>query len=439
MDDDRECWPWLHTVTNTFICCRCCAVDNDVHYNTSADHDTSRRKWHETHTDVRQKMTTVFGLPKYVANLLRQLDKHKDCLKWAVDDDASHKITLTLTWNFRQHHAAATKEKLWERLQRAVTLGATVTAAGCIPTDVRRLLDSAPKRRSGRSRLRRHLEWIRGGSMASLPSLSQSQSPTRHCSFCERAASSTSLSSTKPGHLRYSWPRASSSSPARPSQSPSPIRASTPLTSPTRSNTSSTHTSPTRVKLVYRSEEEVETSIGKVMERVRRKTQDELSVIREQWDQTIREWPERMRRESRRSLRIIPTTPPVRNTSAVTSPVSAPVTPQAGSSAPIPVSVTPQTGSRTAISPSAGDTSAVTPPVRGDSLIAPRGNSIATHGIPVTPPVQGNSVITAQPRTNTASSQNQYQLKVCVHRVDESVTCKQSCDMTTRGNSTLIM
>ena len=381
-------------------------------------------------------MTTVFGLPKYVASLLRQLDKHKDCLKWAVDDDASHKITLTLTWNFRQHHAAATKERLWERLQRAVTLGATVTAAGCIPTDVRQLLDSAPKRRSGRSRLKRHLEWIRGGgSMASLPSLSRSQSPMRHCSFCERAASSTSLSSTKPGHLRYSWPRASSSSPARPSQSPSPIRASTPVTSPTRSNTSSTHTSPTRVKLVYRSEEEVERDMGKVMERVRRKTQDELSVIREQWDQTIREWPERMRRESRRSLRIIPTTPPARNTSAVTSPVSAPVTPQADST-PLPGSapITSHTNTRTAISPSDGHTSAVTPPGRGDSVITPRGNSIVT---PVAPPVQGNSVITAQPRTNTAS--NQYELKVCVHRIDESVTCKQSCDMTTRGNSTLIM
>ena len=350
-------------------------------------------------------MTSIFGLPSYVASLLRHLEKHKDCLKWTVDDDTSHKITLTLTWNFHQRHAVATKENLWERLQRAVTLGATVATAGCIPPDVRQLLDSAPKRRSGRSRLRRHLEWIRGGSTASLPGSSRSRSPQRHCSFCERAASSTSLS-TKPSHLRYSWPRASSNSPARQAQSPSPIRASTPLTSPTRSDTSSSHTSPTRVKLVYKSEAEVETSLEEVMEKVRRKTREELDAIREQWDQTIRDWPERMQRESRRSLRVIPSTPTVRGSPAVTPPVRG----------------------NTVGTPSVRGNTVGTPPVRGNSV--------------VTPPVRGNCVVTHQPSSNTASMErnlNQLELKVCVHRVDESVTSKQSCDMTTPGNSTLIM
>ena len=312
----------------------------------------------------------MLGLPSYVAGLLRHLEKHKNCLKWAVDNDASHKITLTLTWNFHQRRPAATKENLWDRLQRAVTLSA---ATGKIPSDIRQLLDDAPKQRSGRGRFRRHMEWIRG-STASLPGASRSRSPQRHCSFCERAASSTSLATPA---KRYSWPRASSVSPARQTQSLSPGRTSTPLTSPTRSNTSN-HTSPSRVKLTYKTEEEVETSLERVMHKVRLKNQEELDLIQEQWDQTIREWPVMVRRESRRSLRVTPTS------------------------------------------------ATRTPPIK-DNIV-------------INPPVTGNSTASRQVRTDAVeSNQNHLTHKVCVHRVDESATCKQSCNVTTLDNSTVIM
>ena len=335
-------------------------------------------------------MTSVLGLPSYVAGLLRHLEKHKNCLKWAVDNDASHKITLTLTWNFHQRRpTATTKENLWDRLQRAVTLS---TATGKIPSEIRRLLDDAPKQRSGRGRFRRHMEWIRG-STASLPGSSRSRSPQRHCSFCERGASSTSLATPV---KRYSWPRASSVSPARQTQSLSPGRTSTPLrgsTSLTSPTNTSNHTSPSHVKLAYKTEEEVETSLERVMHKVRLKNQEELDLIQTQWDETIREWPAMVRRESRRSLRV--------------------VTPTKGTprSPPVSLKLTP---------------TKATPPVKDNIVINPLciGNSTAS------PPLKTDAM---------ERNQNHLTHKVCVHRADDSATCKQSCNVTTLDNSTVIM
>lgn len=61
----------------------------------------------------------TYGLPRYVLAFLYHMESHRDCLKWNIVE-GSHKLTLTLTWNFRK---TKTKETLWERLQRTIGLG----------------------------------------------------------------------------------------------------------------------------------------------------------------------------------------------------------------------------------------------------------------------------------------------------------------------------
>lgn len=74
----------------------------------------------------------TYGLPRYVLTFLCHMESHKDCLKWNIVE-GSHKLTLTLTWNFRKNKI---KETLWEKLQRTIKLGRSSK------TDVRE--DSGP-------------------------------------------------------------------------------------------------------------------------------------------------------------------------------------------------------------------------------------------------------------------------------------------------------
>ena len=69
----------------------------------------------------------VLGLPRYVVTFLRHMESHKDHLKWNISE-GSHKLTLTLTWNFRPAAASSASKKskqasLWDRLQRTLRLG----------------------------------------------------------------------------------------------------------------------------------------------------------------------------------------------------------------------------------------------------------------------------------------------------------------------------
>ena len=85
--------------------------------------------------------SSTFGLPIYVVAFLRQMEPHGERLKWNIAE-GSHKITLSLTWNFQQSHhhhhhqlnhpssssssssgTRQVKDGLWARLQRTLRLG----------------------------------------------------------------------------------------------------------------------------------------------------------------------------------------------------------------------------------------------------------------------------------------------------------------------------
>lgn len=64
------------------------------------------------------------GLPRYVITFLYQMAHYPEYLRWNVTE-GSHKITLTLTWNFscpvkRQTPHLLLKTGLWDRLQRTL-------------------------------------------------------------------------------------------------------------------------------------------------------------------------------------------------------------------------------------------------------------------------------------------------------------------------------
>lgn len=92
----------------------------------------------------------IGGLPHYVLTFLCHMESYKDFLKWNITE-GSHKLTLTLTWNFRRNK---TPQSLWEKLQRAMHLGRFSESARVqsIPSDLCRFLEeSSDERRESRS------------------------------------------------------------------------------------------------------------------------------------------------------------------------------------------------------------------------------------------------------------------------------------------------
>lgn len=203
------------------------------------------------------------------------MQNHRDGLKWNITD-GHHKITLTLTWTFRK----SSKETLWEKIQRTLRLRGDDTNG--IPAELTKFLDSSPKR-------------------PLVMSKELKKSPTWHRTHAHRQSSlgSPTGSSNGLGRIRFSWPGASSPIAIRP---PVHRQTSTPLPdafygSPNMlSRSDSSASAPSRVRLSYRTEEDIEHSLEDLMERTRAQTQEKLNAIREEWNRSMAEcssWPRR--------------------------------------------------------------------------------------------------------------------------------------------------
>ena len=256
-------------------------------------------------------MSGCYGLPRAVVTLLRHLEPHKDCMKWSISE-ASHKVTLTLTWNFRRH-----KESLWDRLQRTLKFSKSEDAGGpcTVPSEVTKFLDQSPRQVNNRqhSPLKRQMSFGRftpTNTPAPPVSCTTSRRPL------QRQASLHAFSPPPPRGYRsmsnrYSWPGASSPMSIR-----APLRTSTPVTrantlphhihgicSPVRPPLLRSHSDTTphitpRIKLTYRSVDEIERSLEDLTEQTMEENRAELMHIRSEWDRTIHEWPQRAQSEN---------------------------------------------------------------------------------------------------------------------------------------------
>ena len=240
---------------------------------------------------------TTYGLPRVIVQFLRHMEAHRDGLKWNITD-GSHKITLTLTWTFRKKG----KETLWDKLQRTLRLTRSCDEPNGIPQELTRFLDSSPKRPLAMSPVRRQLSWSKA--------VQQAQRQNSLHSLCSPPGS-RSLSRT-----RFSWPGASSPIAIRP---PVKRQTSTPLPSsysPHLIRSDSSTSAASRVRLSYRTEEDLEQSLEDLMERTRVQTQEKLNAIREEWNRSMAEcssWPRRTQSADN---------PQVRSMSTLTTPHS---------------------------------------------------------------------------------------------------------------------
>lgn len=248
------------------------------------------------------RTSSMFGLPRLVLNFLRLMEAHKDCLKWNITE-GSHKITMTLTWSFRK--ANRNKESLWDRVQRTLRLSRSVDDGTGLPPELTHFLiaASSPKPQSlnptpVRSPVRRQLRLTRSFSHT----LPQSTPPSRANSYhVQRQASfPTSLSpptsNTPQSISRFSWPGAGSPTSVRGSLTPAtPATPSTRDSSPNISRTESTTSRSSRVRLTYRTEEDIEKSLEDIMEKTKQETKEKLDTIRKEWNQNVRNWPRLVR------------------------------------------------------------------------------------------------------------------------------------------------
>lgn len=90
---------------------------------------------------------SVGALPRYLVAFLHHMGPYSDYLKWNIAE-ASHKITVTLTWNFhcplagnRRRSPAAKTAGLWGKLQRTLRLPRAVDTVqqhqeGTVPREV---------------------------------------------------------------------------------------------------------------------------------------------------------------------------------------------------------------------------------------------------------------------------------------------------------------
>ena len=246
--------------------------------------------------------TTVYGLPRYVGTFLRQMEPHKDYLKWNITE-GSHKITLTLSWNFHRHKHRNYKEKLWAKLQRTLKL---TNSPDAFPKDLAYFLDntsprkeikrqlslSSPFRRDSGSpfRQRGEFSWNRQGRSSSFRehSTTNGYSPTRNAQISPS---------------RYSWPGAAlplSGSDMDCHQMNSAdnlltVESSTfgqqVISPPQQDRSRSRSRSPARVRLSYRTEEDVHASWENIMEKTRQQTRAKLEAIRREWNNTMKHWP----------------------------------------------------------------------------------------------------------------------------------------------------
>ena len=254
-------------------------------------------------------MTTTYGLPRQVITLLRHLEAYRDFLRWEISE-GSHKVTLTLCWNFRKRTGA--HESLWTRLQRSLHVSQSPNNAA-IPEHLSRLLVSSPKgshRKTSSSTsssplsssFSRRFSWARISSL-SLPARwrHQPSASANRNAYRDSAAppevGTPEVGTPSPSGLslpvspsRYSWHGMAHAS--TPSDTAETARASTPMTSTPDSVLGSADASPGRVRIAYRSEDEIARSIEDLDRKLHEENRDELRKIERQWDEAIEKWPQ---------------------------------------------------------------------------------------------------------------------------------------------------
>jgi len=98
---------------------------------SARDRVARRRREKGRMSDYPTTGVSGLGLPRYVVAFLRHMEIHKDYLKWNIVE-GSHKLTLTLTWNFR-------KDKV------CYTLHPRTNAPGTKPPGTNRSKTKAPR------------------------------------------------------------------------------------------------------------------------------------------------------------------------------------------------------------------------------------------------------------------------------------------------------
>ncbi len=200
------------------------------------------------------------------------MEAHKDCIKYNITE-GSHKITLTLTWSFRKH-----KESLWDKLQR--TLKLTSEDGNGLPEEVTKFLESPQHHNS--SPLRQQNSWNKASSTSLPAKIKQQSSYNTFSPPTQRGMSS-----------RYSWPGASSPLSIR-----APLKHSTPgspegydTSDPNLIRSDSTASHCSRIRVTYRSEEEIVDSLEDLLEKTTQHNKEQLESIREEWNRALRNWP----------------------------------------------------------------------------------------------------------------------------------------------------
>ncbi len=254
----------------------------------------------------------TFGLPHYVLGLLQHMEEYKDCLKWNISE-GSHKITLTLKWNFRKlqstHGTVPGAESIWNKVQR--TLRIKSPEISYIPSGVSQFLSSSPENRRRQQPWRRMVTanirpftWLRSSSL-SLPTRGR---PVHRASFARNSLRDTSHHSSPSASTsftaspsRYSLPdtnvycrlpfnrtRFPPSLDTLPRTSTPPL-ASTPDTTDSRMD--SLTSGGTSVYIRYRGEEDMTESPETLVQKRKQRAQEELREIRAQWEESLQNWP----------------------------------------------------------------------------------------------------------------------------------------------------
>ena len=238
-------------------------------------------------------MAATLGLPKHVSNFLRHMEIHKECLKWNITE-TSHKITLTLTWNFRKPNKG--KDSLWDRLQRTLKMSRSVDDEN-VPSHASAFVVS-PEREQ-RPPLQRNLTWTgpfhnrqltwsrsqSTGSTLSPPNRAplRRQQNLQHAPLCRSVSISPS---------RFTWPGESLSVDIPPRHTPSPVTSHSGRGALTRSHSATSPTSQNRIKLAYRTEQDVTHSLEDLLEKETKKNQQQYNSIKHNWNRQVsQDWP----------------------------------------------------------------------------------------------------------------------------------------------------
>lgn len=155
-------------------------------------------------------MTSTLGLPRYVITFLRHMETHKDYLKWNISE-STHKITLTLTWNFRRNRGSLSDNFL-EKLQRTLNIGRSPEGEGAptanhssstIPKDLSKVLENTPKKHK-RTALKQRLSLTVGAIRRTLSTGSSHIPPERrHSESMVRRSSSLTMQHNSTAHSNF--------------------------------------------------------------------------------------------------------------------------------------------------------------------------------------------------------------------------------------------